>query len=164
MVVSLSNCTLDFDFYQQCTYGRRNRVIFPSCDTRSKGSLELIHSDVFRPMLIPSLGKSLYYVSFIDDFSKNTWIYFIRNKFEVCDKFKEFKALVENQTEKKIKVLRKYNGGEFCWNKFKEFCKRCGIERYMTTCWAPTTPFFFFNQNLGSLEILLGFFVCFPLT
>jgi hypothetical protein len=43
---------------------------------------------------IPSLGKSVYYVSFIDDFSRKTWIYFLRNKSEVFDKFKEFKDLV----------------------------------------------------------------------
>jgi hypothetical protein len=62
----------------------------------------------------------VYYVSFIDDFSRNTRIYFLRKKSEVFDKFKEFKALVENQTEKKIKVLRTNNGGEFCENEFEE--------------------------------------------
>jgi hypothetical protein len=74
---------------------------------------------VFGPVPVPSLGKSVYYVSFIDDFSRNTWIYFLRKKSEVFDKFKEFKALVENQTEKKIKVLRTDNGGEFCRNEFE---------------------------------------------
>jgi hypothetical protein len=51
---------------------------------------------VFGPVPVPSLGKSVYSVSFINDFSRNTWIYFLRNKSEVFDKFKEFKALVEN--------------------------------------------------------------------
>ena len=67
-------------------------------------------------MSFPSLGKSVYYASFIYDFSRNTWIYFLRKKSEVFDRFKEFKALVENQTEKKIKVLRTDNGGDFCRN------------------------------------------------
>jgi hypothetical protein len=48
----------------------------------------------------------MYYVSFIDDCSRKTWIYFLRKKSEVFDIFKELKALVENQTEKQIKVLR----------------------------------------------------------
>ena len=78
----------------------------------------MIHSDVFGPIPIPSLGKFVYYVSFIDDFSRNPWIYFLRNKFEVFDKFKEFKDLVENHIEKKIKVLRTNNGGEFFVNEF----------------------------------------------
>eukprot|EP00253_Pinus_taeda_P026116 PITA_26116 len=89
-----------------------NRVNFPSGGKRTKQILELVHSDVFGPVKVPSLGKSVYYVSFIDDFSRNTWIYFLKKKSEVFDRFKEFKALVENQTEKKIKVLRTDNGGE----------------------------------------------------
>jgi hypothetical protein len=129
MIEGMSYCTLDFDFCENCIYGKHNRVRFPSGATRAKGILELIHSDVFGPVLVPSLGKSVYYVSFIDDFSRNTWIYFLRNKSEVFDKFKEFKALVENQTEKKIKVLRTDNGGELC--------KKCGIARQKTTPYTP---------------------------
>ena len=68
MVGGMSNCTLDFDFFEHCIYGKHNRVIFPSGATREKGILELIHSDVFGPLLVPSLGKYMYYVSFIDDF------------------------------------------------------------------------------------------------
>ena len=51
--------------------------------------------------------------------------------------FKEFKALVENQTEKIIKVLRIDNGGELCGNKFEEFCKKYDIERPKTTPYTP---------------------------
>jgi hypothetical protein len=129
MVEGMSNCTLDFDFYEHCINGTQNRVKFLSGATRAKGILELIHSDVFGPVPVPSLGKSVYYVLFIDDFSRNTWIYFLRKKSEVLNKFKELKALVENQTEKKIKVLRTDNGREFCGNEFEELCKKCGIAR-----------------------------------
>jgi len=55
-----------------------------------------VHSDVFGSVKVPSLGKHVYYVSFIDDLSRNTLIYFLKKKSEVFDKFKEFKALVEN--------------------------------------------------------------------
>ena len=68
MIEGMSNCTLDFDFYENCIYGKQNQVRFPSGATRSKGILELIHSDVLGPVPVPSLGKSMYYVSFIDDF------------------------------------------------------------------------------------------------
>jgi hypothetical protein len=88
-------------------------VSFPSGAKRVKGILELVHSDVFGPVWFHHWVSLVYYVSFIDDFSRNTWIYFLRKKSEVFDRFKEFKALVENQTEKKIKVLRTDNGGEF---------------------------------------------------
>ena len=48
--------------------------------TRSKEILELIHNDVFGPIPVPSLGGSMYYVSFINDFSRNTWLYFLKKK------------------------------------------------------------------------------------
>ena len=76
---------------------------------------------------VPSLGGSLYYVRFIDDFSRNTRLYFLKKKSEAFSKFKEYKALVENQTGKKIKVLRTDNGGEFCEKEFEKFYKECGI-------------------------------------
>ena len=110
---------------------------FPSSAKRVKQILDIVHNDVFGPVKVPSLGKSVYYVSFIDDFSRNTWIYFLKKKSKVFDKFKEFKALVENQTEKKIKVLRIDNGGVFYSKEFEEFCKKCGIARHKTT---PHTP------------------------
>ena len=53
---------------------------FPSGAKRANKILEIVHSDVFGPVSVPSLGKSVYYVSFIDDFSRNTWIYFLRKK------------------------------------------------------------------------------------
>ena len=59
----------------------------------------------FTPMSSSSLSGYVYYVSFIDDFSRKTWIYFMKNKDEVFSKFKEFKALIENRTEKKIKTF-----------------------------------------------------------
>jgi len=74
-------------------------VKFPSSARKEKYILELIHSDVFGHVPIPSLGGSLYYVSFIYDFSRNTWLYFLKKKSKVFSKFKELKALVENQTK-----------------------------------------------------------------
>ena len=75
----------------------------------------------------------MYYVSFIDNFSRNTRVYFLRKKYEVFSNFKEFKALVENQLEKEIEASRIENGGEFHGNEFEDFCKKCGIARRKTT-------------------------------
>jgi hypothetical protein len=112
----MSKFSLDFYFCEHYVYGKQNRVRFPSGATREEGILQLVHNDVFGLVSVPSLGKSMYYVSFIDDFSRNTWIYFLRKESQVFDRFKEFKALVENQTEKRIKVLGTDNGGELCGN------------------------------------------------
>jgi hypothetical protein len=68
-------------------------VKFPFGAIRAKGILELVHSDVFGLVSAPSLGGSLYSFSSIDDFSKKTWIYFLRKKSQGFDKFKELSLL-----------------------------------------------------------------------
>ena len=56
----------------------------------------------------------------------------MKNKDEVFNKFKEFKALIENHTENKIKTFRSDNGREFTSNEFKELCKDLGIKRELS--------------------------------
>jgi transposase InsO family protein len=84
-------------------------------------------------MSVASITGSMYYVSFIDGFSRKTWIYFLKTKDEVLNRFQELKALFENQTGKKIKVLRTDNGGEYTFKEFEGFCKEVGIKRELTT-------------------------------
>jgi hypothetical protein len=88
-------------------------------------------------MTVPSLGNFVYYVLFIDDYSRKTWIYFLIAKDEVFNKFQEFKALVENLYERKIKVLRYDNGGEYTSKELKDVCQEAGIKRELTTTYNP---------------------------
>jgi hypothetical protein len=104
---------------------------------RSKEILDLIHSDVCGPMTSPSLNGYMYYVLFIDDHSRKTWIYFLKKKDGVLAKFQEFKAQVENLTGRKIKVLRSDNGGEYTSKYFNNFCIEVGIKREFTVPYNP---------------------------
>jgi transposase InsO family protein len=88
-------------------------------------------------MTATSLSRYVYYVSFIDDYSCKTWIYFLKGKNEVFNKFKEFKALVENLFEKKIKVFKLDNGEEFTSDEFKTLCSEVGIKRELSTPYNP---------------------------
>ena len=93
--------------------GKNAKKTFPSSECKDKGILEIVHPDVCGPMSYSSLRMCVYYVSFIDDFSCNTWIYFLKGKSEVFSKFKEYNSLAENQMDRKIKTLWSDNGGDF---------------------------------------------------
>ena len=116
-----------------CASGKYTKTAFQSSDSRSEGVFELIHSNLCGPTSSASLTSFEYYITFIDDFSKKTWIYFLRNKRseEVLLRSQEFKALVENQTGKKIKVLRLDNEGEYTSHAFDEGIRRHLIVPYI---------------------------------
>ena len=59
-----------------------------------------MHTDVWGPTQVSSLGVSNYYVTFIDDATRKTWVYCIQKKSDVFNTFKKLKALVKNETKK----------------------------------------------------------------
>jgi len=69
----------------------------------------------------------LYYVLFIDNFSRFSWIYPLHHKSETFACFVKFKCLVENLISKKIKAFQSNGGGDFTSNQFKEFLSTNGI-------------------------------------
>ena len=105
------------------------RKPFLSSEHKSKGTLDLVHLDVCGPMSVQSFSGYNYCVTFIDDYSKKTRIYFLKAKSKVFEWFWEFKILVENQTGRKIRVLRTDNGGEYTSNEFLEYCSLEGIKK-----------------------------------
>jgi transposase InsO family protein len=80
------------------------------------------------PFLHPSISKSRYVLIFFYDFSRFTWILFLRKKSEVFQHLKDLKSLVETQLGKKIKVLRKDNGGEYVNHAIQNICHEAGIQ------------------------------------
>lgn len=121
-----------------CVEGKQNKLPFPKkSHTRATQVLELVHTDLCGPMPTTSFSGAKYFLLFIDDFTRKTFVYFLKSKNEVFEHFKTFKALVQNQTDRKIKVLRSDNGGEYINFKFQAFLKLHGI-RHQTT--VPHTP------------------------
>ena len=72
---------------------------------RTKDLLELIHSDVCGPMSQSARDGYRYFITFTDDYSRYGYVYLMMHKSEAFDKFKEYKNEVENQLDKRIKVL-----------------------------------------------------------
>lgn len=120
-----------------CAEGKLKSGPFPLSQNKTYDILQLIHSDIFGMILVNSLGGYSYYLTFIDDYSSKTWIYFLKRKDEVFSWFRHFKALMDNQTENKIKILRTDNGTKYESNEFHNFCKEAGIKRETTTPYTP---------------------------
>ncbi|BBH05470.1 hypothetical protein Prudu_016860, partial [Prunus dulcis] len=68
---------------------------------------------------------------------RKTWVYFLKEKYEVFGSFKKFKVYVENVSGCKIKALRSGRGGEFTSKEFHNFCEDHGIRRYLTVPYHP---------------------------
>ncbi|PKU82566.1 Retrovirus-related Pol polyprotein from transposon TNT 1-94 [Dendrobium catenatum] len=99
--------------------------------------LSLIHSDVWGPAPVDSVQGYRYYVIFIDDFSRFTWLFPLRQKSEVFETFVSFKNQVEKYTAHTIKTIRTDGGTEFLNNNFNQFLVAQGI-RHQVSC--PYTP------------------------
>jgi len=78
---------------------------------RNSQLLELIHSDIFKINGMLTRGEKRYFITFINNYSRFTYVYLLRTKDEAFKKFEEFKKMVENQKEKQIKILRSDRGG-----------------------------------------------------
>ncbi|KAL2253255.1 UNVERIFIED_CONTAM: Retrovirus-related Pol polyprotein from transposon TNT 1-94 [Sesamum indicum] len=81
--------------------------------TPRKEKLELVHTDLWGPAPVSSLGGSTYYITFVDDSTRKVWVYFLKRKSDAFDTFKRWRALVENETRLQVKCHRSDNGGEY---------------------------------------------------
>ncbi|CAH2099085.1 unnamed protein product [Euphydryas editha] len=120
-----------------CLEGKQTRLPFKSSHSRAIHLLETVHSDICGPMETTSIGGAKYFITFIDDFSKKVFVYFLKKKSEALEKFKEFKFQVENQLECNIKCLRTDNGLEYVNNAFSEFLATAGIVHQTTVPYTP---------------------------
>ena len=94
---------------------------------RAKEVLDLVHTDLCGPMSTSVRGGYEYFITFINDYSRYGYIYLMRHKSEDFEKFKEFKAEVENHCGKSIKSLRSDRGGEYLLGEFRQFLEDHGI-------------------------------------
>ncbi|XP_073025153.1 uncharacterized protein [Primulina eburnea] len=104
---------------------------------RARTPLHNIYSDVCGPLNVKARGGYEYFITFIDDYSRYGYAYLMQRKFETFEKFKQFRAEVENQLGKSIKTLRSDRGGEYMDYEFKNHLIENRILSQLT---APGTP------------------------
>ena len=128
----------EMPFCESCVQGKLHRNPFPKAGaTRAKGLLDLIHSDVCGPISPPSVGGARYFITFTDDKSRKTSVYFLKKKSDAFEKFKEFKAKAENELGRHIKRFRTDGGGEYTSGEFDKHLKELGIAKETTISYSP---------------------------
>ncbi|WKA06778.1 hypothetical protein VitviT2T_024662 [Vitis vinifera] len=121
-----------------CMVGKQHRDAIPKrCLWRASQRLQLVHADICGPIKPISNSKKRYLISFIDDYSRKVWIYFLTEKSEAFTTFKNYKNLVEKEIGAFICCLRTDRGREFTSLEFNAFCKTNGISRQLTAAYTP---------------------------
>ena len=120
---------------ETCVEAKLTKTSFQSIE-RSTEPLGLIHTDVCDLKMVQSRGGNKYFVTFVDDCTKYCYVYLLKSKDEALDKFILYKTEVENQLNKKIKVLRSDRGGEYV-APYGEYCAQHGIIHQTTAPYSP---------------------------
>ncbi|MCO5556285.1 hypothetical protein L7F22_009831 [Adiantum nelumboides] len=137
-----------------CVLGKMHKFAFSQDGSvRATRKLQLVHSDVCGPVRTPSVGNSLYFVTFIDDFSRFCWVYPLKAKSDVFAIFQHYVSIVENETGCKVQTLRTDRGGEYMSGAFKDFLgkKAHVLNRCPTRALKTITPYE--SCYVGSLMI-----------
>ena len=122
-----------------CDRGKMKNRSFKavSKSMRAKRVLDLVHTDVCGPFKTPSLGGSLYFLVMVDDFSRMTFVFFMKRKSEAETMIRNFVAYAERLTGRKLKSIRSDNGGEYCSVSIRNYFASTGIAHEMTAPYSP---------------------------
>ena len=120
-----------------CIAGKEKRRTFKLSGRRASHPLEIIHSDLAGPMETTSIGGNQFFVIFVDDHTRHTWVASMKTKDQTLEIFKVFAAMIQKRTGRDIRVFRSDRGGEFMSADFSKFLEESGISREMS---APRTP------------------------
>ncbi|GJV75336.1 putative ribonuclease H-like domain-containing protein, partial [Tanacetum coccineum] len=121
-----------------CLKGKQHRV---SCKTKAFSPttkpLFMLHMDLFGPTFVSSLLHKKYCLVVTDDYSRFSWVFFLRTKDETSEILKNFIKEIENLVDKKVKIIRSDNGTEFKNHVMDEFCREKGIKREYSVARTP---------------------------
>ncbi|KAL0536094.1 hypothetical protein IC582_025026 [Cucumis melo] len=120
-----------------CIRAKQHRVTFPSQPYKPTQPFTLIHSDVWGPSKVTTSSGKRWFVTFIDNHTRLTWVYLITDKFEVPSIFQNFYHTIKTQFHTKIAIFRSDNGREFQNHNFSEFLASKGIVHQTSCAYTP---------------------------
>ena len=148
-------------FCETCPLAKQTRPSFKIRSTRSSQPLQLVHTDLCGPFP-SSLCNKKYFITFVDDFTRFTTVYFLESKHQAFKAFQNYHAAVTNLHCLSIKALQSDNGGEFVNERFNKFCSSLGIERRLATPYSPQSNGIAERMNRTLLELTRSFLLASP--
>ncbi|WJX55219.1 hypothetical protein P8452_41015 [Trifolium repens] len=122
----------------ECQIGKQTRMSHPMLEHQTTSKvLELLHMDLMGPMQVESLEGKRYAFVVVDDYSRYTWVNFVREKSDTFDVFKELCIQLQREKGSNVVRIRSDHGREFENSKFNEFCSAEGIKHEYSS---PITP------------------------
>ena len=110
-----------------CQLGKQPTLPFNTSETVSTDIFDLIHSDVWRPSSISSIGGSRYFIVFVDDYSRYSCIFHMKHHSELLQVYSNFAKMIETQFSKHIKNFRSDNALEYTQYAFQAVLHSHGI-------------------------------------
>nr|KYP31898.1 Retrovirus-related Pol polyprotein from transposon TNT 1-94 [Cajanus cajan] len=159
MVFGLPSMEFEKIFCEDCVIGKHARTSFPrNSEYQAKEQLGLVHTDLCGPITPESFSGKRFFVSFIDNFSRKTCVYFLKEKAEVFEIFKKFRALVEKETGKVIKAFQFDRGGEFTSAMFARYYEEHGVRQFLTAPYSPQQNGVTERKNRTILDMVRSMF------
>ncbi|GKD26173.1 putative ribonuclease H-like domain-containing protein [Tanacetum coccineum] len=138
-----------------CLKGKQHRV---SCKTKAFSPITkplfMLHMDLFGLTFVSSLMHKKYCLVVTDDYSRFSWVFFLRTKDETSEILKNFIKEIENLVDKKVKIIRSDNGTEFKNNVMDEFCRE--KEAVSTACYVHNRVLIVKPHNKTPYELFRG--------
>ena len=120
--------------YESCQYAKLHRVhLSPKVNKRASAPFELVHSNVWGPCPVLSSTRFKYFVTFVHDFSRVTWLYLMKSSYELFSHFSAFCAEIQTQFHVTVQTLRSDNAKEYLLKPFQSFMLQHGIF-HQTSC------------------------------
>ncbi|KAL2320148.1 hypothetical protein Fmac_029117 [Flemingia macrophylla] len=136
-----------------CQFAKHHRTTFLPSNHKSSKPFDLVHSDVWGPSSISNISGAKWFVSFIDDCTRVTWIFLMKDKSEVFHLFVNFYRMVQTQFGSLIKRLRSDNGREYVNHNLSKFLQDNGVVHELTCVDTPQQNGVAERKNRHLLEV-----------
>lgn len=116
-----------------CILAKQTRASYIPKGYESSSPFNLIHLDIWGPSRVASINGAKWFITFVDDHTRLTWVYLMKSKVEVGNIIRTLLTIIKTHFDTIVKVFRSDNGTEYLDKEVREYLAKLGIH-YQTSC------------------------------